>query len=73
MPTLGGPIQPATKLGVVRRSRTGRRLGMLAFQFQQHGPQQLVVGDASQEGGFRNRADEYRNLAALEGPAEPLP
>jgi hypothetical protein len=43
-----------------------------AFEFDQHSPQQNVVRDASQEGGFRNSADEYRHLAGLEGPAEPV-
>ena len=42
------------------------------FQFDQHRSQQFVVGRAGDEGSFGDGADEYRHLAALEGPAEPL-
>ena len=72
LPTHAGPAQPAVKLGVLNGSRTGLRLGMPPLQFEQHGRQQNVIRDASHAGGFGNRADEGRRVAALRRPAKPV-
>ncbi len=69
LPAHAGPAQPAVKLGVLNGSRTGLRLGMPPLQFEQHGRQQNVIRDASHAGGFGNRADEGRRVAALRRPA----
>ena len=41
-----------------------------ALQFKQHWPQQGIVGRASHQCSFRNRADEHRRVALLRCPAE---
>jgi hypothetical protein len=66
------PAQPAEKFWIARRSRTGRRLGIAAFEFHQHGPEQFVVGRAGDESGLSAGAQEHRYVAFLGRPAEPL-
>ena len=46
--------------------------GMPPLQLTQHGPEQLIVGQGSNEGSLGNRADKNRRVAALGCPAEPL-
>jgi hypothetical protein len=38
-----------------------------AFEFQEHGPEQQVIRDASNEGSFGDRAHEARRVASLLG------
>ena len=50
------------------------RLGfeIAAFEFQEHGPEQQIIRDASNEGRFGNPADKHRRVASLRRQAEPV-
>lgn len=48
-------------------------LGVPAFEFHQHGPEQQVIRDAGNESSFGDPADKHRRIAALGSPAESVP
>ncbi len=45
--------------------------GIPAFEFQEHGSEQFILGQASHASSFADRSHEGRGVAPLRCPAQP--